>query len=155
MPPAKKKTSIKAQLPKILILFGIVLAVIAISIFKNQKTQPLPAAGETANETAEEQLDRHLEGGEPVFLFAHSNSCQSCIDMMQTVNQVYPEFKDRIALVDVDVYDPANQALLQRARVASIPTQIFIDSTGQGKISIGVMAAEQLEQFLTELAEGN
>jgi len=73
--------------------------------------------------------------------------------MMATVAQVYPEFKDNLALVDVDVYDSQNANLLRRARINSIPTLVFIDRKGQVKVSIGVMQADQLRTQLRILQE--
>lgn len=149
MPPIQKKTSIKGNLPRYLILFGIVLAIIAIFVFKNQKIE----SRFSPSETAEEQFDRNLASGKLIFAFIHSTNCQSCIDMMQTVAVVYPEFKDQIALVDVDVYDPLNESLLQRVKVSYIPTQIFIDSTGEGTIVVGAMTIDDLRKSLNELKE--
>jgi thiol-disulfide isomerase/thioredoxin len=95
-----------------------------------------------------------MEAGQPVFVFFHSNNCKSCLDMIAVVDQVYPDFRADVALVDVNVYDPENQGLIQRAKIFSIPTQVFIDASGQGKVTIGVMAPEDLRQQLQALAEG-
>ena len=74
--------------------------------------------------------------------------------MMDTVAQVYPEFTDSVTLVDVNVYDEQNQALLKRVELQYIPTLIFFDRSGQGEVSVGVMEAEQLKQTLASLAAG-
>lgn len=152
MPPTSKKPSRKHHLPKILIVLGIVLIAGAILILKNQPSQTNTTADPR---TAEEQLEMYMEEGIPVFLFVHSNSCQSCLDMMAVVDAVYPEFKEDVALVDVNVYDPANQNLLQRAQIRSIPTQVFLNPTGQGRVMIGVMTPEALRVELTALAEAS
>ena len=148
--PINKKTSIKGNLPKYFILFGIVLAIIAIFVFKNQKVESQPITPETA----EEQLDRNLAAGKPVFAFIHSNNCQSCLDMIQTVKQVFPDFEGEIALIDVDVYDPVNERLLQRTKISYIPTQVFFDSSGVGTMSVGAMKPEDLKASLMKLLEG-
>jgi thiol-disulfide isomerase/thioredoxin len=147
----KKRKSNWIQWPKIFILTGIVLIITIILIVKNQTVeQPVS----TADQTAEVLLDQYLENGKPTLVFFHSNNCQSCIDMIAIVNQVYPEFEDTIALVDVNVYDPANQNLLQRAKINSIPTQLFIDHSGQGKVTIGIMSPEDLRTQLLALTKG-
>lgn len=142
-----KKDSI---LPKILILAGIALIIAVILMVKNQGSQATvsPAI------SAEAQLDEYLADGKPTFVFFHSNNCQSCLDMIAVVEQVYPEFKDQVALVDVNVYDSANQNLLQRAKINTIPTQVFIDASGQGMVTLGVMTVENLRQQLQALAGG-
>ena len=143
----KKKDSI---LPKILILAGIALIIAVILLVKNQGSQASLPTGISA----EAQLDQYLADGKPTFVFFHSNNCQSCLDMIAVVEQVYPEFKDQVALVDVNVYDSANQSLLQRAKINTIPTQLFIDASGQSMVTLGVMTVENLRQQLQTLAEG-
>ena len=154
MPPNnshKKNYSKSSPWPKIFILAGIALIITVIIIVKNQSVEQ---PGSTANQTAEALLDQYLEEGKPIFVFFHSNNCQSCIDMIAVVNQVYPDYKNSVALVDVNVYDPANQNLLRRANIYSIPTQVFIDRTGQGKVAMGVMTPEDFRTQLLALAEG-
>jgi hypothetical protein len=73
--------------------------------------------------------------------------------MMETVSKVYPEFEDQIALVDVDVYDKNNANLLRKAQITGIPTQVFINKKGDGKVSIGVMESEELRMQLSSLLE--
>jgi len=73
--------------------------------------------------------------------------------MMEIVAQVQPEFKEQVALVDVDVYNEQNNNLLRRFSIRSIPTQVFIDRHGQKKVIIGVIAPAQLRQYLQILKE--
>lgn len=148
--PLPKSTTKVPPLVRLLLLIGIVLIVAVMLI---QKNQPLAVEKNLTDQTAEVRFDQYLESGQPVFLFFHSNNCQSCIEMIAIVDVVYPEFADTIALVDVDVYDKANQNLLQRAKVYSIPTQIFIDSSGQGKVLPGVMSPDDLRSQLNELVK--
>lgn len=125
--------------------------------------QPVPATSTAADSNAlaphagelpEAHLDRLLEEGQPVFAFFHSTTCAQCIEMTKIVEQVYPDFAEQVALVDVNVYDDANQTLLQRAGIRVIPTLIFIDRAGAGQGYTGVMPAEQLQEALTTLAAG-
>lgn len=153
MPQKNNKKKINVHLPKLMILLGIGILVIVIFMLKSQQEKPAVSLSTAPriNETVEEQFDRYVEEGKPVFAFFHSYNCQSCLDMMETVSQVYPAFEDQIALVDVDVYDEANQNLLQRAGIYSIPTQIFIDITGEGMVTIGAMTKEELTQQFNNL----
>lgn len=68
--------------------------------------------------------------------------------MMTTVDQVYPAYENEVALVDINVYDPINAKFLQRVGINTIPTQVFVDSSGQETVTIGVMTADQLTQQL-------
>ena len=85
--------------------------------------------------------------------FFHSNTCAQCVQMTEIVGQVYPGFADRVALVDVNVYDRRNTNLLQRAGIRVIPTMIFIDHTGSGQDFSGVMPPDALRNQLAFIAQ--
>ena len=74
--------------------------------------------------------------------------------MTRIVEQVHPDFKDRVYLVDVNVYDKGNQNLLRRANLRVIPTLIFIDRNGEAKGYTGVMPADALREQLEALVGG-
>jgi thiol:disulfide interchange protein len=135
---------------KILTLVGIFILISGLLLLKSRSEKSV----DITVDSAEAQLDQFLVAGEPVFAFFHSNNCHSCMVMMDTVDEVYPEFQDMVRIVDVNVYDPVNQNLLKRAQIYSIPTQVFIDRTGQGKVTIGVMPPDQLKKELQVLANG-
>lgn len=122
-----------------------------------QATATLPeAVGQTQatplpNELPEAQLERLLTAGQPTLAFFHSNSCVQCIKMTGVVEQVYPEFADEVALVDVNVYDQRNASFLQRARIGAIPTQIFFDQTGQGTMIMGAMDPDRFREQMRAL----
>jgi thiol:disulfide interchange protein len=116
-------------------------------------TVPTPEA-QGSDELPEAQLDRLVIAGKPALAFFHSNNCVQCIKMMEVVAQVYPEFEDSVALVDVNVYDKANTRLLQRAGIRAIPTQIFVDRSGQGMVIMGAMTPEEFRQQMQALAGG-
>ena len=141
-----------SRLPQILAITGVLLLVGAIVVLKEKPQAASPTAN--INESPQAQIDRALQTGQPTLAFFHSNNCHQCIVMMETVGQVYPEFSTSVTLVDVNVYDENNQALLQRVRLQYIPTLIFYDKTGQGQVSVGVIEAEQLRQTLATLAAG-
>lgn len=102
----------------------------------------------------EAQLHRHLVAGKPTLAFFHSNNCKQCINMMQVVEEVYPEFADSVALVDVNVYDERNTALLRWAHVHAIPTQIFFNSAGERQTVLGAMDPGTFRAYLRVASEG-
>ncbi len=108
----------------------------------------------TEDPSPEARLDRLLSTGEPVFLFFHSDTCVQCVKMTGIVEEVYPDFSESVALVDVDVYDGRNRNLLQRASIRAIPTLIFVDREGAIEGHIGVMEADALRQQLAQTGEG-
>jgi thiol-disulfide isomerase/thioredoxin len=146
----KSTSKLTGSLPTLLILAGVVLLVTVVFLLKTP-----PAKNQIpADALPEAQLDWYLEHNQPVFVFYHSTTCKTCTDMMAVVDQVYPEFKDRVGLVDVDVYQVGNENLLRRARITNIPTQVFINEKGQGMTQIGGMQPENLRTALQALAGG-
>ncbi len=135
------------------ILAGVAILVIVLLAAKGQSTgpgiPPGPVGGEEAPEVA---LDRALAANQPTLAFFHSQTCDSCIEMTAIVQEVYPEFEGSVTLVDVDVYDPRNDALLGRARVPGIPTVVLFDRSGEATWLVGVTAADQLRARLLALA---
>jgi len=113
----------------------------------------VPPAQPTPALLPEAHLDQLLAAGEPVFIFFHSNTCVQCVRMTEIVEDVYPEFSDSVALVDVNVYDERNRSLLQRANIRAIPTLIFINREGEAQGQIGVMEPDALREQLQALAE--
>jgi thioredoxin-like negative regulator of GroEL len=148
----KKRRRQPSRMPQFFILGGLLVLAAAILVLK-EKPQPAPLAS-NSDMLAEVQLDLALDARQPVLAFFHSNNCQQCLIMVDTVAQIYPQFQDAVTLVDIDVYDEQNSALLQRVRLQYIPTLIFFDRNGQAEPYIGVMEASQLSSKLAALAEG-
>jgi len=167
--PGRSKTAVMQLgiLVGVLLLIGVVLVVkmqkppadasaIAWDITATEPPVTATAASVQLSPTPallpEAQLDQLLAAGKPTLAFFHSTTCVPCIKMTQIVQEVYPEFADSVALVDVNVYDKRNASLLQRARIRAIPTLIFIDRTGQGQGYMGVMEPDALREQLQALA---
>ena len=148
----KQRRRQPSRMPQFFILGGLLVLAAAILVLK-EKPQPV-ALLSNSDMLAEAQLDLALESRQPVLAFFHSNNCQQCLIMVDTVAQVYPQFQDAVALVDIDVYDEQNLALLRRVRLQYIPTLIFFDRNGQAEPYIGVMEASQLSSKLAALSEG-
>lgn len=134
------------------------IATLPEAVEQTQATAVLPQGESPASATSlpaelpEAQLERLLAAGQPTLAFFHSTNCVQCLKMMQVVEQVYPEFSDQVALVDVNVYDQSNASLLQRARIQAIPTQVFFDSTGRGLVVMGAMDPQQFRERMQALA---
>lgn len=153
MPRKQKNRKSKSLNPKIPLIIVLALFFVVIGIILLTKGQSSQDTSET-NTQAEAMLNQLIASGKPTFVFYHSTDCYTCKVMMATVAEIYPEFQDAVALVDVNVYDASNQNLLQKAQIRSIPTQVFIDGTGKSTVIIGVMEPEVLRQYLAKLAGG-
>ena len=134
---------------KILFVIFVVIAAVVILVVKNQ-----PKAGATTSESPADLLHAATHNKQSVMAFFHSNTCDSCLQMVAIVDQVFPEFTDSIILVDVNVYDKQNQPLLNEVGLKYIPTLIFYDTSGMHQTHIGLMEASQLRQTLNDLARG-
>jgi thiol:disulfide interchange protein len=160
MPPRKRRSQ-KTFQPRLFILGGLAVLIAAVLFAKQTLPQdalssspdPVLQPGPSASSLLpEQQFDQAMEEGKPILAFFHSYSCVQCVQMTEIVEQVYPEFTDQVVLVDVDVYNQANNSLLRRARVRAIPTVILIDPAGEGQVYVGVMAAENLRERLVDLS---
>lgn len=143
----KRKPRPKKQSPAILIILGVALLLVAVFVFK----ESAPATSAAA--PLESQLDAALAAKRPTFVFLHSLDCIPCKEMMGIVAEVYPEFQDSVALIDVDVYDKNNENLLRREQLQSIPTLVFYDAQVTRQVFIGVMQPDQFRQVLSQLAQ--
>lgn len=147
---ASKTTKNKKLLSSGLIITGLVLIVAIIFLAKNE-SEALP----TADLLPEEQLAAAQQADRPAFVFLHSTDCIPCQEMMGIVDQVFPEFASSIALVDVNIYDKRNVALMRNEGLQVIPTLVFYDSRGARQMHVGVMEPAQFRTTLQSLAEGS
>lgn len=97
------------------------------------------------------QYERLVKNQTPVFIFAHSTDCESCVIMMEVVAEVYPSFSEDIPLLDVVVSEAENRPLMERLNIRVIPTMIFIDSAGASQTIVGPIPAEHLREILLSL----
>ena len=158
---AKPAPAPGTRLPQILLLAGVIFLVILILVTKQMTeaapvTAPVAVGGAPATtELPEVQLMRALDTGQPTLAFFQSLTCAACKEMTAIVNQVYPEFADSITLVDVDVYDERNEALMESAGIRAIPTVILFDRSGAAEVRLGVVKAAELRRMLNDLRGGS
>jgi len=166
--PQKAKEPRNRRWAQLAIVAGVVLLAAAILVLKNRADDQRPlalaesqaVAGEEGQaavtaapaELPQAQLERLLAAGQPTLAFFHSNNCVQCIKMMEVVADVHPEFEGLVALVDVDVYDPQNRVLLLQAGIHSIPTQIFYNAAGEGKLTVGAMPTQVFRTYMRAAA---
>lgn len=140
-----------SRLLRFLVIGGVAVLALAVLALKDR---PQPTAPLSSEALPAAQLERARSAGQPALAFFHSNNCEQCLVMIDMVAQVYPEFAGVVALVDVDVYDAANAALLKEVRLQTIPMLVFYDREGKRQSHIGMMEAGELRQELCLLAGG-
>jgi thiol:disulfide interchange protein len=146
----KKSPRAKQNFAQWLVLLGVIILVGVVFLLKLQKNAPAQTQA-SGSQTAEVQLMGALEVGQPTFGFFHSDNCDSCLQMMEVVAEVYPEYAEDVVLVDVNVYDPANQDLLRQSQIRVIPTMIFFDPRGETQTVLGVIQPDQLRAQLNAI----
>jgi len=115
----RKKKKQKPRFNKILIFGGLLVAVILLiflkdqagksstdldsAVLENNVSSTLEATDVETVEVPEKRFDRLFLENKPIFAFFHSNNCQRCIDMMNVVEEVFPEYEGEVFLVDINV----------------------------------------------------
>lgn len=160
MPYRENKQAISGAIPvrltnRQLLVIGVVL-VLAGSVLllkKSYRETGLASAGfPNAALPPEMQLEQLMASDQPLIVFFHSTTCEQCIQMMEIVAEVYPQYADQVALVDVNVYDARNEALVYRSGIRMIPTLIFINRAREVDGHVGVLSAQELRDVLQSLA---
>lgn len=133
-----------------LILGAVILVVILTALVKT-----LTAEKSTlAMEPPEQVLDRLEANGKPALVFFHSPDCRSCLQVQGSLDEVYPEFADRVTLLSLDVLEFINDALVKRTGVHTTPTLLFRDANGNEQVFSGEISVEDLRQRLSALVGG-
>ncbi len=145
--PQRRKYNSLAQ---ILTITGVIILAAVILLLKDQNILPRAAS---SGESPKTQLENALIEHRPILAFYHSWNCIPCKEMTAIVARVYPEFEDNIVLIDIDVYDRHNAALLQEAGIHAIPTLVIYNHQGDEQTLIGVIEADRLRQMLANLAD--
>lgn len=138
------------NIAKWLVLLGVIVLVGVVLLLKQQKNTSTQTQA-SGSQAAEAQLMSALDEGQPTFGFFHTDNCDSCIQMMEVVAEVFPEYAEEVVLVDVNVYDPVNQSLLRQAQIRVIPTLIFYDPRGATETVFGVIQPDQLRAQLNAI----
>ena len=135
-------------IPAVLIIAAVLILAGVVLILKNNSESSV----NHMDELPVTQFDLALKEKEPIFVFFHSNNCALCIEMINNVDEVFPEFRNSVTLVDVNVYDEKNNKFLLRFGIQVIPTLVFINRNGEGKKAVGVLPPSQLRDQLILLA---
>ena len=96
------------------------------------------------------QLSQALSSGKPTLVEFGSDSCIPCKQMKPILEQLSVDYKDKLNVVIIEVYD--NQELAQQYKVMAIPTQVIFDSSGEEVARhVGLWPREQIEAELNKL----
>ena len=75
--------------------------------------------------------------------------------MEQVFQSLKPKFEGKVAFVNINVNDPAEQALCSQYQIQYIPTTYFLNSKGEATFNyVGVIKQEEMNAKLKALVEG-
>lgn len=83
-----------------------------------------------------------------------STMCLDCQEMNKVMKELYPEFRDRIALEEISVQDgqPSTDAKIKEYGVTLVPTIILKNSAGEQVRRIeGAVPKDEMQKYLEEL----
>lgn len=138
---------------QVLSLLGVMFVIALIFVAKSMlaETDGQSAGATAGSVTPEEVFQAALDAHRPALILFRSLTCVPCKQMEALVNEVRPEFEDQIAFIDVNVYHSQNQGFIRKAGVRAIPTTVLVDSQGEGRVFVGVIAPEELRDKLRQL----
>ncbi len=142
------QTNLKTR--SLLITLAVILFVVLVALLKNAAAERRwlgfePAAGRVA---------ALKNAGQPLVVYFHSPDCSSCAQVQTALDQVYPEFQDKVALLALDVTNGRERAFVDASGVITTPTLLFVDSSGAEKLVAGEISPQALRAELTILAGG-
>lgn len=144
------KAQNKKKLRSTLIVLGVVLFVVLVAVFKNLAAE----RKWLTSEPVASRLEAYRAAGQPVLVFFHSPDCSSCLVVQQSIDEVYPEFKNTVALLDLDVTDERERDLVERTGVQTTPTLLLVNAGGSEKLIVGEISPADLRAELDTLAGG-
>ncbi|RRR76727.1 MAG: thioredoxin [Candidatus Viridilinea halotolerans] len=137
------------------LVFGALLLLVAVVLIIKGRMEAPSAELAAADLPPVAQFAQAQAAGQPMLLFFHSTTCASCLAMIDTVDAVWPAYRQQVALVSVNVYDQQNMGLIRAEGIRVIPTLVFVDRAGTRHVEIGALRPELLEQRLAALAAGH
>lgn len=137
----------KQQLLFLVIVLLLFLGLISVKYYQAEESE----SSEQVN--PEQLLAKARQERKPVWVLFHSTTCASCQEMERIFWELEPQWKEKVAFVEVDVNLPSSAWLCEQYRVQYIPTSYLLD--GEGKVvfsKVGVIAPAEMESRLQSLS---
>lgn len=101
-----------------------------------------------------ENVENKIVVDQPQIIKFSSQMCSECKKLEAVIDEVYPEYSDRIALVKIQVSDndEYTKNLIQKYSVTLTPTLIILDSKGEKLSKLeGFVEKEKLKKMMDDL----
>lgn len=145
-----KQIERRKKLRSWLIVLGVIVFVTLVGLIKNR----IDVSKWLYTEPVTARLEQLRAEGTPVVVFFHSPDCSSCKQVQASLNAVYPEFKDSVALLDLDVTNLRYRDLVNQVGVQYAPTLLLVNAAGEEKLIVGEISEQALRTELETLAGG-
>jgi len=96
-------------------------------LIKVPQKEEIPAE----NDLSKIPLEKALVNGKPTLADFGWKICIPCKAMKPILEELAVEYSDRVNVLIVEVYDPAQEKLVTQYGIKSIPTQVFFDKNGK------------------------
>ncbi|MHB1342231.1 MAG: thioredoxin family protein [Coriobacteriia bacterium] len=149
--------------PKNAIILVIIIAFLALLLVKiaTDGTTPVdaPSSGGSAGPSitsvhndAVADYEAAVASGKPVYVLFHSLSCDPCVEISAVVDNVMPDYDDKVVFVNAISDDLSGQQLGARFAFQYIPTSFFLSPDGTVADSFtGAMDGAQMRAYLDAL----
>ncbi len=94
------------------------------------------------------------KAAKPQIIKFTSSMCLDCQEMNKLMKEVYPQYKDKVTLVEIPVQDGKafTEEQIKKYNITLVPTMIFLDSNGQQVKRVeGAIPKEELVQCIEGL----
>ncbi len=121
---------------KLIIMVTILVLLSGVYLFKNVNSltnqpteQKQGSAGIENAQKVKGRLEQDSAGNLPMLMELGSDTCEPCRMMKPILEELKKDYEGKALVENVDIY--ANRDLAVKYRIRVIPTQIFLDSSGE------------------------
>lgn len=143
---AEKRRKVRSWL----IVLGVIVFVALVAVMKNL----FEGSVLSINKPVSSRYAELRAASSPLVVFFHSPACSSCKQVKAALDEVYPEFADKVSLLDVDVSNMRDRELVERAGVQTAPTLLVVDAAGNEQLIVGEISPQNLRTVFKTLAGG-
>ena len=151
----------RSKVPVILLIVAILLGLVLVKLVSDDAAPTTSSAGETGtsmtsvHNDAVSDYEAAVASGRPIYLLFHSLSCEPCVEISRVVDQVMPEYADKVVFVNAITDDRTGQQLSDSFGFQYIPTSFFLAPGGRDIVDsyTGAMDAVAMRAFLDALVQ--
>jgi thioredoxin 1 len=147
----KGKNILKRRLARLTLIVLVMLSAMTSCSGGNQPAAANTQTGAVASGSLgleSRSLEKALASGKPTLADFGSTTCIPCKTMKAILEELDPQYGDKVNIVIVLVNDDANQEIIAHYQIMTIPTQIFFNATG--KVVAGHVGAMEKEDIIAQ-----